>query len=188
MTSTKLLTAKLQTKGTHYYGIFKFVGKDGKTKVIWRTLGIEAKPGNKRKALNKLEEVKQKFMNIMTEPGFEILFTDYLRGWIEKKKGEVDESTQSSIKGYIEKKAIPFFEPLKLRLSEVKPKHIKAFYDYLYKFGSAKGNCGLSISSIKSVKQILTKDEECALHTTKEYLMNCGFDCDVKKSDLPVRK
>ncbi len=51
----------------------------------------------------------------------------------------------------------PFFTPIELRLSKVKPKHIRDFYDYLYKHWRAGGKGGLSISSIKTIKNFLNE-------------------------------
>lgn len=151
------LTAKLRVKNGRYYAVFNCKQKDGKTKEIWRTLDLESKPGNKRIAINKMEEMKYQYKGIMDVPGFDVLFLDYLNNWKNRKEGEVEESTFKNITRYTEKTIANFFTPLNLYLSEVKPLHIHQFYEYLYKSGRANGTDGLSISSIKAIKSILNE-------------------------------
>ena len=151
------LTATLTIKNKRYYAVFNHIGKDGEPKTIWRTLELEAKPGNKRKAQYKMEEMKRQFHGVIDVPGYEIPFMDYLYEWKEKKKSEVEESTYLGIKGYVDRTIRNYFENMRLSLSEVKPKHIHHFYEHLYKNGRADGRGGLSISTIKSIKSILNE-------------------------------
>jgi len=151
------LTAKLRTKNGKYYAVFNCKGNDGKSKAIWKALGLEDKPGNKRRAQDKMEEMKYQLRDVLDVPGYEIPFVDYMRQWKEKKEGEVEESTYQSLKAIVDKKICGYFEPMRLSLSKVKPKHIRQFYEYLYKNGRADGNGGLSISTIKSIKSSLNE-------------------------------
>ena len=148
------LRVSLQTKAGRYHAVFSYTGKDGKEKRKWMSLDLEDKPGNKQKAKDKMQELRMKKRGIIDVPGFEISFEDYMRDWVKKKEGNCEENSFEGIKNAVEHKIIPFFAPMKLALSEVKPKHIRDFYRYLYRQGSTKGT-GLSISSIKKFKSCL---------------------------------
>ena len=154
---TRSLTAKLRIKNGRYYAAFYCRGKEGEAKEIWRTLDLEDKPGNKRKAQEKMEEMKYQFRGVLDVPGYEIAFTDYLRRYVERKAGEVEESTYRGIRLNVDKKICRYFEPMGLSLSEVKPKHIHHFYEHLYKNGREDNTGGLSITTIKSIKSILNE-------------------------------
>ncbi len=157
ITNLQPITAKLRTKNGRYYAVFYCAGINGKPKEIWRTLDLEDKPGNKRTALERMEKMKNRLNGIINTGGYDIAFVEYLSSWAEKKKGEVEESTYCSIRRYTENKIIKYFMPLKLSLSEVMPRHIQRFYEYLYKYGRTDGSGGLSISTIKSIKSILNE-------------------------------
>ncbi len=146
------ITATLRTKNERYYAVFYCKGKDGTPKEIWRALELEDKPGNKRKAQNKMEEMKYQFRGILDVPGYEVSFADYVRKYKKKKEGEVEESTYYGLSLAVERKILPYFEPMNLSLSEVTPQHIHHFYEHLYKNGRSDGQGGLSISSIKKIK------------------------------------
>lgn len=155
MKKKNTLTAQLEKKGGRYYAIFRYPSYDGTRKAKWYALHLKAHPGNKREALNKMEEMKRRLQDLISVPGFEIGFSEYLRKWIETKKGKIEESTFNSFVRLVEGKILPFFKKDKLALSEVKPKHIRDLYEHLYLHGNKSGDKGLSISSIKSVKHIL---------------------------------
>ena len=152
------VTAKLQIKNGRYYAIFKRTSEVSKTKYIWRTLELEAKPGNKRKALVRMERQRRKLQGILEVEGYDVFFMDYIRKWKESKEHEVEENTYQSLSAVVEKNIAAYFEPLNLRLSEVASKHIHGFYEHLYKNGRRDGKeGGLSITSIKKVKSILNE-------------------------------
>ena len=72
----------LQVKNGRYHAVFSCNGK-----TIWRSTGIKAVKGNKRKAQARLEEIRQELEN--DEPQSNILFTDYCNQWLESKKDTV---------------------------------------------------------------------------------------------------
>lgn len=153
-TKNKAITATLRTKNGRYYAVFYCRGMSDKQ--IWRSLNLEDKPGNKRKAQDKMEEMKYQYRGVIDVPGYDISFVDYMRQYKERKAGEIEENTLEALKRSVDNKIIAYFEPMRLRLSEVKPQHIHHFYEYLYKKGRADGSGGLSIPSIKSIKYILS--------------------------------
>lgn len=148
----------LRVKNNHYYAVFQFIDEvTGKTKQKWFSLQLPATAGNKREAEDKLEELKISLHGIIDSPGYRITFTDYLLQWKEKKKSEVSEDRYQEIHKIVVGRLIPYFSPMKLALSEVKPKHIHALYQHLYTSGNKRTQEGLSISSIKDVKCCLNQ-------------------------------
>ena len=146
--------ATLQVKGTRYHAVLYYKGKDGEEKRKWKSLGLDTRFHSRKKAKEKMEELKMQMQGIIDIPGYHISFENYLREWYNKKQGECAPNTFQGIRNQVEHKIIPYFAPLKLALSEVKPKHIRDFYQYLYRQGGRKGE-GLSISYIKAFKSEL---------------------------------
>ena len=92
-----------------------------------------------------------------TQPSTDdILFTDYLTQWLEKKKNKVELTTWEGYYNTVINHFIPYFKPLNLTIKEVKPKHIVNYYDYKFSGGRQdhkKG--GLAFSSLKKHSVIL---------------------------------
>lgn len=78
------------------------------------------------------------------------MFTAYIKQWLYRKKGCVELSTWEGYQIYAERHIIPYFEPLRLSLRDLKPKHIQEYYQYKYTSGRLDNKPGgLSIPSIK---------------------------------------
>ena len=59
-----------------------------------------------------------------------IFFTDYLKNWLNSIKSGLQPSTVRGYSTNIEKTVIPYFEPKKFLLTELKARHIQEFYTY----------------------------------------------------------
>ena len=59
-----------------------------------------------------------------------IFFTDYLKNWLNSIKSRLQPSTVRGYSTNIEKTVIPYFEPKKFLLTELKARHIQEFYTY----------------------------------------------------------
>ena len=80
---------------------------DGKLK--WFSLGVEAKPGNKKKAQNAMTELVARYnANHKEFEGVE--FTEYIKKWLSYVEKTVDIITYEGYKQYAEKHIIPYFE------------------------------------------------------------------------------
>lgn len=148
------IRANLTEKGNFYYAIFSYKNSQGKENRKWFSLGLDKRVTSRRKALDAMEELKFKMKNVIDVPGYSISFEDYLLQWLEQKNGKLREYTYESYQNTVKNKIIRYFAPKKLMLSEVRPKHIHEFYEYLYRSGRSDGK-GLSISGIKSIKSML---------------------------------
>lgn len=58
----------------------------------------------------------------------EMLFTDFLKMWLAVAKSTIKLTTYSSYAGMVNKTIIPYFEPKKLKLTEISAKDIQQFY------------------------------------------------------------
>lgn len=152
------MTVNLKIKSGRYYAVVCY--KEGtEYKQKWVALHLPAK-NNKRKAEAMLEQIKRQYEEAYSTPGGDTLFTTYIKKWLEDKKSMIELSTWEGYKIYAERHIIPYFDPMKLSLRDVKPKHIKDYYDFKYTSGRLDGKPGgLSIPSIKKhsivIKEVL---------------------------------
>ncbi len=144
------MKGSLQIKGKKYYAVFRV---DGKLK--WFSLGVEAKPGNKKKAQNAMTELVARYnANHKEFEGVE--FTEYIKKWLSYVEKTVDIITYEGYKQYAEKHIIPYFETKHLALRDVKIGDIEAYYNYKAVTGRLDGKPGgLSARTIKLHSVIL---------------------------------
>lgn len=141
------MKATLKIKNNRYYAVINYKEGD-KYKQKWITLGLDVK-NNKRKAEAKLEEIKSTLTESDVQPD-NILFVNFIRQWLSEKKPSIQLSTWEGYEIYAESHIIPYFEPLKLTVKDVKPKHIQDYYLYKYSSGRLDNKSGgLSIASLK---------------------------------------
>ncbi|MBQ7171925.1 MAG: site-specific integrase [Clostridia bacterium] len=152
------MTAVLKIKGDRYYAVLNY--KEGtEYKQKWISLGLPVK-NNKRKAEGMLDEIKREYADGYETPAGDMMFTAYIKQWLIKKKPCVELSTWEGYQIYAERHIIPYFEPLRLSLRDLKPKHIQEYYQYKYTSGRLDNKPGgLSIPSIKKhsivIKEVL---------------------------------
>ncbi len=87
--------------------------------------------GNKKRAQDMLIDFQREQEAKLAANGNstkDILFTDYMKQWLEKTKLQVRLTTYSGYHDNVYGVIIPYFEPMKLKLREVTPKHIQDFY------------------------------------------------------------
>ncbi len=149
----KKTKVSLTTKKKHYYAVVTYYEEEGR-KVKWHRLGLTT-DSPKKEVKARLQEIREYYENRFAAPG-ELLFTNYLEGWVERRKGLVENSTWEGIHTYVHKHIIPYFEPMKLRLRDVLPLHIQEYYNFKYTDGRCDGKAGgLSIESIIKHKSVL---------------------------------
>lgn len=89
---------------------------------------------NKINASAKLLEFQKKWSDYhfkgVQEMTNDILFTDYLSNWLYSMKATVEPYTFKNYKMIVEKSIIPYFNPKKLLLTDLKAIHIQEFYSY----------------------------------------------------------
>lgn len=142
------VTVSLQVKDGKYYAVVQFKDKDGNKQYKWRATKLKAEKGNKRKAQQKAEEIRQQFEHDLNAPKLlapttndstNILFGDYMLDWLEKHKHNIELSTNSGYEGNI-KRTANYFNDLGITLQELKTKHIQAYYSHLQETKNIKWN------------------------------------------------
>lgn len=87
--------------------------------------------GNKKRAQDMLIDFQREQEAALVANGNsarDILFTDYMKQWLEKMKLQIRPTTYSGYHDNVYGIIIPYFKPMKLKLREVTPKHIQDFY------------------------------------------------------------
>ena len=116
-------------KGIYHMKI-SWVSAEGKRQRKSRSTGLSVK-GNKKRAQDMLIDFQHEMEAELAAKGTsttDILFTDYMKQWLESIKPQIRTTTYSGYHDNVYGAIIPYFEPMKLRLREVTPKHIQDFY------------------------------------------------------------
>jgi len=144
------MTGSLQKKNNTYYAVIRVLDGTGKTKQKWVNTGVAVTGNTKREANRRLFEILVELEAEMQKPNpfCDILFMDWLETWLEQKKNEVRLCTWETYRRHSDQHVIPYFTPLKLKLTEVSPQHIQGFYNQKIKEG-------LSPSSVKCYSKVL---------------------------------
>ena len=152
------MTGTLQIKNGKYYCVLDYRDENGARKLKWINTKLDIK-GNKKKATEILNKIILEYENktdLEKSKSNNILFTDYMLQWLEKKKNKVEVTTWDGYYNTVVKHFVPYFEPLKLSLNDLKPKHVVDYYEYKFSSGRKdhkKG--GLSMGSLKKHSVIL---------------------------------
>lgn len=161
-----MITGSLQKKKGLYYAVLNLYDDYGKRKPKWIPTGYTIK-GNKKKAEEKLEQFKieyeQKSKIQLRDPNIydkykNILFCDYMLEWLEKQKGKVEQTTYIGYEQVIKGRLYQYFKAKKIKLVDLKPKHIQDFFDLLF-------SEGLSGNTIKHYRANISKALKSAVIT-----------------------
>ncbi len=136
-----MVAGHLQEKNGYYYVVLNYMDALGNRHQIWRGTGLTV-TGNKRKAAKLLQEMRESFVVPEVEPLKEcvkhelspdMLFIEFAKIWLDIVRTTVAETTFSGYQLMVNRKILPYFAPMRLKLSEVKPIHIQQFYLHEYK-------------------------------------------------------
>ena len=161
-----MITGSLQKKKGLYYAVLNLYDDYGKRKPKWIPTGYTIK-GNKKKAVEKLEQFKieyeQKSKIKLRDPNIydkykNILFCDYMLEWLEKQKGKVEQTTYIGYEQVIKGRLYKYFKAKKIKLVDLKPKHIQDFFDLLFAEG-------LSGNTVKHYRANISKALKSAVIT-----------------------
>jgi len=155
----KKLTGSVQVKNdTYYIALNTYV--DGKRKPTWVPTGLSSFiQSNEVRAEDILDGYINEYnatgkLTLPEAPKSKPLLCTFMQNWIDNLERE--ETTWESYETYVRAHIIPYFEPLGLRVDEVKPKHIKEYYDFKAKSGRMDGkDGGLSRDSLKKHGSVL---------------------------------
>lgn len=175
------MIGSIHEKGKYFYVVFRHNGKQK-----WLNTNIEAKKGNLKKAKAAGDEIARSYINGVN-PNGEMPLTQYLDLWIKKMEGTLKPSTYEDYEKRIYGKIIPYFEPKKLRLTDLKPSVVTEYMLHLKTSGRSDGNGGLSRKSVNNIKVVLSSALEDAVKdrlikdNPVERCKMPSFEADIKK-------
>lgn len=121
----------LQIKNGHYYMVLNYVDANGKRKQPWIPTGLPAK-GNKKRAEQMLMEMRRNFKIPAAakdgELSADMLFSDYMKTWLEITRSSVATTTYTSYSNTVMKKIVPYFQEKKITLGGLQARHIQSYY------------------------------------------------------------
>ena len=129
--------ASIQTKKGRLYAVMQ-VKENGKTKSVWRALGLpEDAPKTKvnktfREVVKKFEENYADELDRRSRPDSELPIYDYMERFLRRAEPELQYNTVRSYSSMIEGKIKRYFTARpELTMSTLKPKDVLDFYDHL---------------------------------------------------------
>lgn len=127
MTANKNLTANITHKKDVYYIIINYYDNN-KRKQKWIKTDFSVSGNNKRKVEQKRIEILQEWQDKIVLNNNDILFSDYLKKWLEETKHSISKNTYFGYKDVIHNVICPFFEDKRIKLIDLKSYHIQSFY------------------------------------------------------------
>ena len=133
------MTGIVQIKNSrpNYYIVLDYVDEaTGARKRKWVTTDIPIAGNNKRRANERLKEVLSEYEQSKVDLGKNLLFTVFVKEWLENLKPSIEDSTYDSYRYVAYSQIIPFYEPEKLKLRDITPLHIQQYINFKLKLVS----------------------------------------------------
>lgn len=143
-----MVSGHLTAKRNRWYAVLNLRHPDGRRYSKWISTGLTI-AGNKRKADERLQELRRQYSLGGDIHSSGILFTGYMSGWLKTIWPVVAATTYHSYQK-LTHEICAYFEPLNLHLSEVTHSQIQDYYSWLF-------NRGLSSNSVLHYHAILHK-------------------------------
>ena len=127
-----MIAGHLREKDGHYYCVLSYTDYTGERKQIWKATGLPVKR-NKKRAEEMLSHLRKSFVVPKAPADYfdfsdRMLFTDFMRAWLEVVRTTVVPTTFGGYQTTVEKKFIPYFEKKNLALANVQAKDLQTFY------------------------------------------------------------
>lgn len=123
------VTATVHEKNEYYYVVISYY-VNGKRKLKWIPTHLSTKGNNKRAADKAKNQLLTEYAEKFSYNGSDILFSDYLKLWLEETKHTISENTYFSYRGTIHNVICPYFEEQRILLCDLKPFQIQQFYKH----------------------------------------------------------
>lgn len=124
---TESLTGSVQQKNGKYYAVLNYKDEMGKRRQKWISTQLPIK-NNRRNAEKFLKHALEEFESQFLTPQNDLLFCDFLREWMALCKPSWAPKTYHGYSDIVNHQIIPYFQKKKLRLKDIKPYHIQAYY------------------------------------------------------------
>ncbi len=133
-----MVSGILSIKKGYYYAVLSWVDANGNRHRKWVSTGL-AQKGNKRRAEEALVQIRNSFEPpaVDRELSADMLFSEYLKQWLEVVKVRVKIATFCSYQDMVLNTIAPYFEKKKISLRNLEARHIQQFYTEKLKTVSA---------------------------------------------------
>lgn len=128
MTADSKVKATISNKKDRYYIIVSYYLQDGKRIQKWVKTELSVSGNNKRRIEQKRLEVLKEWQEKVLLDDNDMLFSDYLKQWLEETKHTVSKNTYYSYRQIVHNSICPYFVSHRIKLCELKPFHIQNFY------------------------------------------------------------
>ena len=155
------MTGSLAIKNGKYYAVLN-VYVDGKRKKKWISSGLPKK-GNKRRAEQFLREKLAEYDRMEGIVQGDILFSDYVRIWLEQIARTVDTVTMQGYQVMVKGHILPYFDEKRTTLCDIDTNNLQQYVDMKHKNGKLNGKGGLSPKSIRALKNIISQTLDMAV-------------------------
>lgn len=143
-----MITGSIQEKKGNLYAVLNIPSANGKTKQKWISMRMK-KGAKKKEQVQRFDEIRLKYSNIICIDADKILFCDYIKKWNEETKHGKSITTYDNYVYMIDKYVYPYFMQRQITLLDLKPLDIEQYYNYLQK------DCGLSGNTALKHHQII---------------------------------
>lgn len=167
------MTGNLQIKNGKYYAVLN-IRENGKRKQKWICSEFSEK-GNKKKAEKFLREKIAEYENKPETVKNDMLFSDYIRLWLEQKRFSVESTTFQGYEQLAKSHVIPYFEKTRVKLQEVDAEALQKFIDEKTEHGRKDNTGRLSARSVKLMRNIVNQTLVLALKNKLIINNPCAF-------------
>lgn len=167
------MTGSLTIKNGKYYAVLN-VYVDGKRKKKWICSDLPEK-GNKRRAEQFLREKIAEYERMEGIVRSDILFSDYVRLWLEQIARKVDTVTMQGYQVTADGHILPYFDQKKTALADVDYKILQAYIDTKHQSGRLDGKGGLSPKSLRAHKNVISQALDMAVKNNLIAANPCQF-------------
>ena len=137
-----MVAGHLREKDGYYHIVLSYIDENGKRQTPSRSTRLPVK-GNKKRAEEMLQQAREEMdeqlqrrfrykESGMTTLPEELLFSDFMRDWVDMMKASLEPGTYSSYCLSVKNRIIPYFDKRHpgLLLKNLTPKHIQEYYTY----------------------------------------------------------
>ena len=143
-----MINGSIQEKKGNLYAVLSIKKAGGGYKQKWVAMGMKS-TASKRKQKERLDELRNRYTDIINVEAMEIKFCDYIRKWNEETKADKRITTYDGYVHMIDKYIYPYFKDKGFTLADLNDTDIEDYYKWL------QNNCGLSSNTAIKHHQII---------------------------------
>jgi len=125
-------TLQIKTGRPNYFVLLRYYDEAGKRHQKWISTDIPVKGNNKRRAEKMREELLAQYNREEVDLGNDSYFIDFIKQWLAtiKASKKIASTTFDAYFLTLNTHIIPYFEPQRLKVKEIEPKHIQRYVNH----------------------------------------------------------